>query len=209
MDAATIIIFTLSTSSGFRQGFVQTFIHSLGWVLSILIGLIFHRLAYGLLRGSSSYYDMIYSKISERVTLEGPYAAGSFISDMPAIIHNFLEPIRDKMLATIATGLSDLVFKFIVFAILVFMARSVLWILTFVFSKKRNKGILGFFDGLFGFILGIAKSLLIIFLLLAFLVPFIGLSKGEFLTQSLESSKIAGVLYDNNYLLLVIKGLFL
>lgn len=208
MDIAVILIFTLSTTSGFRQGFVRTFIHSAGWILSILLGFIFHNFAYDFLHNSTNYYDMIYAKVSERVALEGSYAAGSFISDMPAILHNIIEPIRNSVATAIATGISDLILKFMAFAFVVILMRLILWIFTFIFNKKRNKGLLGFFDGFLGFILGIFKSLIVIFLLLAFLVPFVGLAKGDFFVQTLDSSKIAGVLYDNNYLLLIIKNAF-
>jgi hypothetical protein len=74
-----------------------------------------------------------------------------------------------------------------------------------LFSKKHNDGIIGFLDGSFGLIAGAIKGLLLIFILLALLVPVISLSSGNGLASALEASRIAGTLYDNNYLLLIVK----
>lgn len=209
MDIVAVLIFTFSTTYGFRQGFVRTSIHSIGWILAIIIGFILHSYAYELLRDKTNYYDVIFSRISDRIALEGSYATGSFVSDMPAILHDIIDPIVGNIATTIATGISDFIFKLMVLAFMVLIARLIIWVFTFIFSKKRNRGVLGFFDGFLGFIAGMIRGLLIIFLILALLVPFVGLSTGDFLTQTLNSSRIAGVLYDNNYLLLVVKGIFI
>jgi len=37
MDVVVALIFVISTAVGFRQGFVHTFIHTAGWLLSIVL----------------------------------------------------------------------------------------------------------------------------------------------------------------------------
>ena len=58
MDIAIGLIFVLSTASGFRKGFVRTFIHTAGWVLSIIIGFVFSRVktSSGLIQTSTTTF---------------------------------------------------------------------------------------------------------------------------------------------------------
>ncbi|GAB1475927.1 hypothetical protein MASR2M70_07590 [Bacillota bacterium] len=209
MDVVVSLIFIVSTVVGFRQGFVRTLVHALGWALSIALGFAFHSLAYGLLRSNTGYYEMIHARIIERIDLEGPSAAGSFVTDMPAIIQEFIEPIKNSVASAIASGVADFIFKILSFTILVVLIRIIFLLFSFFFSKKSNRGLIGFLDGIMGFIAGMVKGILLIFLLLALLMPVLGLSSGDFFAEALDSSRIAGVLYDNNYLLLIIRGIFL
>jgi len=209
MDVAVGIIFVISTVAGFRQGFVRTLVHALGWALSIALGFAFHSFAYNLLRHNTGYYEIIHDRITGRIALEGSSAGGSFVSDMPAIIQEFIEPIKNSVATAIASGVADFLFKIISFALLVAAFRIIFLLFSFLFSKKSNPGLIGFLDGILGFVAGMVKGFLLIFLLLALLMPILGLSSGDFFAEALESSKIAGVLYDNNYLLLIIKGVLL
>lgn len=209
MDVAVGIIFVISTVVGFRQGFVRTLVHALGWVLSIALGFVFHSYVYSFLRHNTGYYEVIHSRITGRIALEGSSVAGSFVSDMPAIIQDFIEPIKNSVSTAIASGVADFLFKIISFALIVVAIRIILLIFSLLLSKKSNQGLIGFLDGILGFVAGMVKGILLIFLLLALLMPILGLSSGDFFAEALESSKIAGVLYDNNYLLLIVRGIFI
>ncbi|MDD2216047.1 MAG: CvpA family protein, partial [Eubacteriales bacterium] len=98
-------------------------------------------------------------------------------------------------------------FQIISFLAVVIGIRLLFILLSSLFGKKRNKGITGFVDGFFGLIVGMLKGAILVFLLLALLVPVIGLSGGDFLADSLRDSSIASTLYDNNLILLIIKDL--
>lgn len=206
MDFITASVFVFSTASGLRQGFVRTFFYSIRWLLSIILGYMLHKALYQFLRYKTGFYALVLDKVSVRVV--GGSSAGTFVSDMPAILQETIEPIKNGVVETIASGITDFLFKLISFIVAVVLLRLIIMGITIVFSKKHNRNIIGFFDSVAGFLAGIIKGLLLIFLFLTFLVPIVGLFPDSFLISALESSKITSVLYDNNYLVLVIKNIF-
>jgi len=208
MDVVVALIFVISTAVGFRQGFVHTFIHTAGWLLSIVLAFAWYAKVENFMRNKTNFYDTVYNKVAERVAEEGSSAGVSFTKDMPVILQEFIDSIKNSVADAIAMGVSDFLFKVICFLLLVVAIRLVFMLFSSLFSKKNNEGFLGFIDGVFGLLAGAIKGLLIIFLLLALLVPVIGLSSGDSLAATLESSRIAGILYDNNYLLLMLKSVF-
>ena len=208
MDIVVALIFVISTAAGFRRGFLHTFLHTLGWVLSIALSFVCYTAVEGFLRANTNLYGILYDKIAQRTAEQGSYAASSFTAGMPSILQDFIDSIKNSVAAAIASGVSDYLFKIICFLSVAIVIRFIFLLLCSLISKKHNDGLLGFIDGIFGLLAGAVKGLLLIFLLLAFLVPIISLFPGDSLITTLESSKIAGVLYDNNYLLLFLKGLF-
>ncbi len=208
MDVVVALIFVISTAVGFRQGFVHTFIHTAGWLLSIVLAFAWYAKVENFMRNKTNFYDTVYNKVAERVAEEGSSAGVSFTQNMPVILQEFIDSIKNSVADAIAMGVSDFLFKVICFLLLVVAIRLVFMLFSSLFSKKNNEGFLGFIDGVFGLLAGAIKGLLIIFLLLALLVPVIGLSSGDSLAATLGSSRIASILYDNNYLLLLLKSVF-
>ncbi len=208
MDIVIAVVFVISTAVGFRRGFVHTFIHTAGWLLSIVLGFVWYGWVENFLRTKTNFYFTIYDKIADRVAEEGTSAATSFTENMPSILQELADSIKNSVASAIASGVADFLFKIICFLLVVVSLRLVFLLLSSLLSKKHNDGFLGFVDGVFGLLAGSVKGLLLIFLLLALLIPVMSLSSGDGLSSALESSKIAGVLYDNNYLLLLVKGAF-
>lgn len=205
IDLITVLIFVFSTVLGMRQGFVRTFIHSIRWLLSLILGFVLYKALYRFLF-KTMFYDSTLAKVSERI--ESGTSAGSFISDMPAILQSTIEPIKNGAAEAIALGITDFLFKIISFIVAVLILRLIFLVVTLVFSKRHKRNIIGFFDSMAGFLAGMIKGLLLIFLFLTLLVPIAGLSPDSIFVSALESSRITSVLYDNNYLLLVIKNIF-
>ncbi len=208
MDLVAALVFIMSTSAGFRNGLLHTLLHTFGWIISFALGIVLYARVDGMLRAYTDYYSIIHNKISDRIISEGSYATGSFTTNMPAVLHDFIEPIKNSVAAAIATNIADFLFKIICFLLVMIVLRLIFYFIMLLFSKKKNKGILGFADGVFGLLAGVVRGLILIFLLLAFLVPVLSLYPDGHLIAALESSRIAGILYDNNYLLLVLSNTF-
>ena len=202
MDIAIGLIFVLSTASGFRKGFVRTFIHTAGWVLSIIVGFVFFSRVENFLRANTNFYDNIYNKISGQIEAGGSSAIHTLTTDMPLILQEVIDSIKVSVTTAIASGIADFVFKILCFILVVIIIRLVFLLLSSLFSKKHNDGIIGFLDGSFGLIA--SNQRIADFHCRTFLSPSC-LSSGNGLASALEASRIAGTLYDNNYLLLIVK----
>lgn len=72
-------------------------------------------------------------------------------------------------------------------------------------SQRKKKSLIGRFDKFLGFLFGIISGILLIFIFLAFMSPFAKVFKPDILpaiNENLNNSYFAGILYDNNPLLI-------
>lgn len=73
-------------------------------------------------------------------------------------------------------------------------------------SRRRKKSVIGAADRLAGAAAGAVKGIIVVFILLALLVPVVNLSDpgtSAAIMSQLASSQFAGSMYNNNLLLLV------
>jgi len=205
LDIVIAIIFVLSTAQGYRKGFVYTFIHTAGWILAVILGFAWYPRVAAFLYDKTDYYDSIHKKIAEKVAEKGSAVADPVSDSLPTILRDVLDFAEGAVTNALADGLSGFLFNVISFLVVVIAIRFIFLLLSSLLSKKHNEGFPGFIDGFFGLIAGALKGIILIFLLLALMVPVISLSAGDTLTIALEDSRIAGMLYDNNLIFLIVK----
>ncbi|MDD3350277.1 MAG: CvpA family protein [Eubacteriales bacterium] len=204
LDIAVVVIFLLSTAQGLRKGFVQTFIHAIGWLLALVISYASYPFAASFLKDKTGLYDFLHLSILSRLSDGGSAESDSIINGLPLLLKSPIVAIQDSITATLATGLTDFLFNLMSFLLVALIVRAILLLLSSLLSKKRHGGVTGFVDGLFGLLAGAAKGILLNFVLLALLVPIISFSSGDAIMTALENSMIAKTLYDNNLLFLII-----
>lgn len=208
LDVLIVVVFVLTTVSGYRRGFVNTFIHTLGWLLSLVLGFAWYPRLAEFLREKTDIYDSVHKKIAERVAEQGSAVADPVSDALPDILKTLWDKAEETIASVFADGLSGFIFQLISFLLVVAAIRMIFFFLSSLFSKKHNEGLIGFGDGLMGLLAGSIKGIVLIHLLLALMVPMISLSSGDFLTTALAESRLAGSLYDNNLLLLIWKDAF-
>ncbi|NLY71362.1 MAG: CvpA family protein [Clostridiales bacterium] len=206
LDVLIAIIFVFSTAQGYRKGFVRTFIHTAGWLVSIIVAFVFYPQVKDFLGKNTGLYNYVNLKVHERISTEGSAIVDPISDNLPVILKDFINTAEEAVSAVLADGLSGFLFHIISFLAVVIAIKIIFLILSSLFSKKNRRGIIGFIDGFFGLIAGAVKGIIIIFILLALMVPVISLSSGEFLVKALYDSNIAMTLYDNNLILLIIKN---
>lgn len=206
MDIVIAIIFVFSTAIGYRTGFVRSFFHAAGWLLSIVLAFVWFPQIELFLREKTDYYESIHKTILDKLTASSAETTDPITEGLPTVLQNVIESAEDAMTSALADGFAGFLFNVISFLLVVLAVRLVFLLLASLLGKKHQDGVIGFVDGVLGLASGALKGILLIFFLLALLVPVITLSGGDFLTESLTASKIAGPLYDNNLILLIIKG---
>ncbi len=204
LDIVIAVIFVISTAQGLRKGFVQTFIHAIGWLLALVVSYACYPFVASFLREKTGFYDFLHLKIITRLNEGDAGTSESMITNLPRMLRTTIESIQTSILETLATGLSDFLFNLISFLLVAFLIRGLLLFLSSLLSKKNRGGVTGFVDGFFGLLAGAAKGIILDFVLLALLVPVISLSAGDSIATALQSSTIASTLYDNNLLFLII-----
>lgn len=203
LDVLLVSVFVLSTAVGYRRGFVQTFLHTAGWLLSLVLSFAWYPKVAEFLREKTDYDDSIHQAIAKRIAEQSETATNSLFEELPSVISPIWDRAEETLISNLTEGLSGFVLQLISFLLVAFAIRLVFGLLSSLFSKKNHEGFIGFADGFLGLVAGSLKGIVLIYFILALMVPLIGLSSGDVLQSALEKSQLAKSLYDNNLLLLI------
>lgn len=208
VDVIIAVILVYTIIQGFRHGFVHTFIHTIGWLLAVVLGFVWYPYVIDFLKDKTDFYDSVHAKIAERFSENAGSATNSLLESLPRIIRELFteafENATNAMASSFADSLSIIIFNIIGFLVVVIGIKLILLFFTSLFSKKSNDGFVGGLDGLLGLVAGGVKGLVIVYILLALMVPITSLSGSTMIIEELEGSVIGSYLYDNNLILEVI-----
>ncbi len=206
-DIIVIAILVFGMVFGFRSGFIYTFIHTIGWLLALLIGFIWAPKLCDFITQKTDFYNSLYNafliRFSESFTI-----ADDTVAQLPEILAKFIDSTEMNFVSSVSKTMTDLCFSIISFLLVVLAVKLMLWLITEMFSKKQNGGFTGLLDGILGLAFGLMRSFLVVFFLLALLVPvssFLAPDTASALIESLSKSVFTKDLYDNNLLMLIVR----
>jgi uncharacterized membrane protein required for colicin V production len=211
VDVILVSILLYEVIQGFRRGFVHTFVHAVGWILAVALGFIWYPHVIDFLRENTGWYDTVRGKIAERIAEKAGGAADSALTGVPEVIRDLLDnavnSVTNALAVTLSESLTNLIFNIIGFLAIALAIKIILSLITLLFSKAKRGGMIGVVDGFLGLFAGGLKGIILIYLLLALMVPVAGLWGNSFLTDQIDASAFGSYLYDNNLILKAIKGL--
>ena len=186
-DIVIAVIIALAVIKGFRRGLFYMTLRILVWVGAVIAGIFLTGTLAEFLSGGP---------VGERVSADIADKLGSSMSSATDACAGLPDMISGGIMVT-----SVLAFGIIVFGI---------WLIAHIFmvpaSRRRRKNVIGAADRLAGAAAGAVKGIIVVFILLALLVPVVNLSDAgtsAAIMSQLSSSQFAGSMYDNNLLLLV------
>ncbi len=138
-------------------------------------------------------------------------SAVSVTDGLPDIISGGLTVTAMETADILAAMITGMILSVLSFLIVIIVIRLILRVIVRPVAGREKGNLLSKGDKLLGLVAGALKGVIFVFLFLMLLVPVINLSQGglsAMLTDSLDSSFIAGTLYDNNLLLLITGGIF-
>ena len=207
MDIAIAAIILLSAVFGFISGFVKTFLHTVGWILSIVLGFIWYPQLKTFLIDHTNYYESMRDTVGGRLDA----AAGSAITDtfenIPEILERAFIAASETLTTSLADTITNLFFSIVSLIAIVALIKLLFWILIQLFSKTKNDGFTGFVDGVMGFAFGFVKGLLLVLILMALMVPISNFADTTFFTDAIAQSQAGKILYNANPILLFVRGL--
>lgn len=206
LDIIILAILIIAMVSGFRKGFMYAFIHTLGWVISIIFGFAGANFLKEQLVLKTMLDENLYATLSERLTLSFDSATSSADS-LPLILGQAVDTATTGAAQLLAQQITELTLSILSFALIVIVIKLLCFLLTRLLSRKSNKGFIGFVDGLLGMVAGSIKGVLLVFLFLMMLLPAVNFMAPEstvIVLSALENSHFAGTLYDANFLVLVL-----
>ncbi len=205
IDIILFSILVIIMAISYRNGFISTFLHLVGWLISLSCGFFFSTRVKEYLISKDYFYTSINDKLLSKMPQGAPQ--GSFESGgIPNLVGDFANNITNNISTNIASTLTDLIMVIISFLIVVILVKVFLYFITIIFSKKNRKGPTGLIDGLLGLAFGFFKGMIVLYIILAIMIPIINLASPEntfTILTSLDSSVLAKDLYNNNPLLLL------
>jgi len=208
LDILIALILISAMVLGYRAGFVWTFFHMVGWLTSIVLAFLWTPTVRAYLFENTGLYDAFHRTISAR------FASASSIehmsADFPRLLSATIDNILNQTTYAASTAITDLLFNIVSFLIVLFAIKLVFFVIILLFSKKNTskRSIFGVVDGLLGLILGFVKGVLLVFVLLAVMIPVVGFFDGGLvnaISNNLDASFVARSLYDNNFLALIFR----
>ncbi len=203
-----IVIGTMAWS--FHKGFVHTFLRTIDWVLAIVAAFLWSSKLGDFLMEKTDIYSNMLERTQEK--FQGSMeSATSGVNSLPSIFGDFINNTTQKIATDMAIVVTDRIYGILCFALIVIGVKLVIFALITLLSKENNEGFLGFTDGIAGMIIGFVKGMILVFLLLALMLPAVNMLSPEHtdaVMKSLDNSYYAGELYDNNFLLLIVRDFF-
>ena len=210
LDIIIAAIIVLTALYGLKKGFVFTLIHTCGTIGALAIAYFATSPAMSFLKEHTGIYYAIKENFARHFS-GGLSSATNSISVLPTSIQTYVANLSDDMVNNLAKSFANVAFAIIVYLAVFIVIKIILWLILRILSKEYNDGFRGFADGFFGFLFGALKGLVIVLILLALLVPFASMMNAdlaEALMDQFDSSLIAGVLYENNVLVMLLEGFF-
>ena len=209
LDIIILLILILPMALGLHRGFIYTFVHALGWIGALVAAFFLTDPLAGVLRDS-----FLGNAVSDTIAGEIYGYADSAMSvtdGLPDIISGGLTVTTMETADILVAMITGMILSVLSFLIVIIVIRLILRVVVQPVARRERGNLLSKGDTYLGLVAGALKGVIFVFLFLTLLVPVINLSQGglsSFLANSLDSSFIAGTLYDNNLLLLITGGIF-
>jgi uncharacterized membrane protein required for colicin V production len=193
---------------GFKNGLLLSVVRIGGWIAAIAAAFFTHNFVEKFLLNHTSIYDKLHDHVL-KVCLSFFDKHSIDVSD-PGSFAVAPESTGSSFTNDLAEQISKSAFTIFVFVAILLFVKFILFAIILVLSKKHHTGFIGGVDGVLGLIFGVVQGVIIVLVLLALLMPLslvISPEANIMITQGLENSFVAEIIYNNNPLLSVINGL--
>lgn len=213
IDLILIGLIALSTFLGYKKGLIGVAFKILSFIIAIVITLILYRPIANYIVNNTSIAKTIENAITEKLSStqieEGKINEQS--TDLPNIIVNYINgeitntvnKTKDAVVQTVSKELTISAINLIVMVVLFVITRLLLLLAKTLLEAVSELPIIKQFNEAGGIIYGIARGILLIYVILALIslvLPMIG--KNEIL-NAINSTIITKILYNNNLILMI------
>lgn len=206
MDIFIFLILLISSVQGARKGFMDTLKSFLQWFLCLIFGILFCSITKELLIN----YTGIDEWIQRSLVLQ--LAENNLVSSIPDVCSSWIGSELTDIENEVILSITSMLMTVISFFTFIIGFKVILFIFTWLFSKKYHDGVTGFIDGVLGVIFGFARGIFYVLLLFLIFIPLFSVcfpQMSESVTLNIENSIFANIFYNDNILLIILQKLFL
>ena len=209
-DVLIIIIIVVCAVFGFRNGFLISLSRIGGWIGAIIVALLFRNRFSEWLLENTELYSKTQVKVENvcRAFVDNYIGAGD-PSGGAGGFSATLENLGEKLALAAAEQIMTHLWTVIVFVIIVFGIKIILFVATLLLSKKFHAGMLGGIDGVAGLLFGLFQAVAAILVVFALILPLsytVSAQTHDDINRSMNDSIVAKLIYENNPLLDFIDG---
>ena len=195
IDVILLVLIALSTFIGYKKGLIKVAFHLISFILAILIAILLYKPISNFIINYTSIDDKIEQTIEERLS-----SSNTTKQETENIIVNYYSNVKNASTNVIANNtiinIACMIFVFIITNII---------LLFFKFSGDliAKLPIIKQFNNVGGFIYGLIKGFIIIYVILAIIAILSPVVNINDLLNIINSSIITNIMYNNNIIFIL------
>lgn len=198
IDLILIAIIALFTFIGYKKGLIKVAFGLVSFILAIVISVILYKPVSNFIIKYTPLDDYIESTISERLT-----DSETSKEETENMVSNYYNNIKNASTTVIASGISKTVINVSCMLVVFIVAKIILLFFKFIGDLVAKLPLIKQFNSAGGFIYGLLKGFVIIYILLAIIAllsPIININN---IVSIINSSIITNIMYNNNIIFIL------
>lgn len=202
MDFIIIAILVLSIIMGYKKGLINVVFNIFAFFMALIATIILYRPVANIIINNTEIDDKIKSAIINNTTEEKQSEESSSNTGMQKYIEdaikNTADEAKSQVIETIANTVSIRVVEILTSIILFIVIRAVLIVLKVFTQAIANLPLIKQFNELGGVVYGIAKGLIIVYIILTIMYFVVSINGKGNIAEAINNSYITKILYNNN-----------
>lgn len=202
MDLIIIAILVLSIIMGYKKGLINVVFNIFAFFIALIATIILYRPVANIIINNTEIDDKIKSAIINNTTEEKQSEESSSNTGMQKYIEdaikNTADEAKSQMIETVAKTVSIRAVEILTSIILFIVIRAVLIVLKVFTQAIANLPLIKQFNELGGVVYGIAKGLIIVYIILTIMYFVVSINGKGNISEAINNSYITKILYNNN-----------
>lgn len=198
IDLIIIAIIALFTFIGYKKGLLKVAFGLVSFILAIIISIVLYRPISNFVINYTPLDDYIQTTISER--LEAPQTTDE---ETENIVSNYYNNIKNASTSVISSGISKTIINVACMLIVFITVKIILLFFKFIGDLIAKLPLIKQFNTAGGFLYGLLKGFIIIYILLALLAILAPIININNIINIINSSIITNIMYNNNIIFIL------
>lgn len=202
MDLIIIAILVLSIIMGYKKGLINVVFNIFAFFIALIATIILYRPVANIIINNTEIDDKIKSAIINNTTEEKQSEESSSNTGMQKYIEdaikNTADEAKSQVIETVANTVSIRAVEILTSIILFIVIRAVLIVLKVFTQAIANLPLIKQFNELGGVVYGIAKGLIIVYIILTIMYFVVSINGKGNISEAINNSYITKILYNNN-----------
>lgn len=198
IDLILIAIIALFTFIGYKKGLIKVAFGLVSFILAIVISVILYKPVSNFIIKYTPLDDYIESTVSERLT-----SSETSKEETENMVSNYYNNIKNASTSVIASGISKTVINISCMLVVFIVAKIILLFFKFIGDLVAKLPLIKQFNNAGGFIYGLLKGFIIIYILLALIALLSPIININTIVTIINSSIITNIMYNNNIIFIL------